>query len=104
MGKLEHRIVRPACRHLNCKTSSLSKYNRILERLMGIHKMEERLDEIIEAIVDDKSTPTQQAKMNGLDVQFVELQNCAERRCRTIIKLTIEFSPKVKLWHERVQA
>ena len=58
VGKFEQRIVRPACRRLNCKTSSLSKYNRILERLMGIHKMEERLDEIIEAIVDDKPTPT----------------------------------------------
>jgi len=40
----------------------------------------------------------------SLDIKMVELQKCAERRCRKIIKPTMEFSPKVKPGHGRVQA
>ena len=104
IGIFEHHVVRSGCRRLNCKTSSLSKYNAILERLMATHRMEERLDEIIEAVVNDRPTPAQQAKMEALDKQFVELQKHAERKCRKIIKPELEFSSKVKLWHERMQA
>ena len=42
--------------------------------------------------------------MEGIDRQMVELQKCAERRCRKILKPDMEFSGPVKLWHERVQA
>ena len=71
IGEFEHRVVRAACRRLNTKTASLSCYNAILERLMTLHKMDERLGAIIDAIVDDKPTAGQKAKMNGLDDQFV---------------------------------
>lgn len=71
---------------------------------MDVHRMEERLDAIITGIVDDKPTAKQKAKMEALDRQMIELQTHAERRCRKIIKPLLEFSPKVKLWHERVQA
>ena len=104
IGAFEHRIVGPSCRRLNYKTPSLGRYNEILEKLMNIHKMEERLDAIIDAIVDDCPTPAQKLQMNSLDTQMVELHKCEERQCRKIIKPTIESSPKVKLWHERVQA
>ena len=104
IGIFEHHVVRSGCRRLNCKTSSLSRYNAILERMMAMHRMEERLDEIIEAVVNDRPTPAQQAKMEALDKQFVELQKHAERKCRKIIKPELEFSSKVKLWHERMQA
>ena len=56
--------------------------------------MEERLDEIIEAVVNDRPTPAQQAKMEALDKQFVELKKHAERKCRRIIKPELEFSIK----------
>ena len=39
IGAFEYRIVRQACRRLNCKTSSLGRYNEILEKLMDIHKI-----------------------------------------------------------------
>ena len=104
IGKFEHRIVRAGCRRLNCKTSSLTSYNRILESLMTRHCMEKRLDAIIDAIVDDTPTESQRAQMDALDKQMVEFQKCAERRCRKIIRPNMEFSGPVKLWHERVQA
>jgi len=44
--------------------------------------MEERLDAITDAIIDDSPNPAQKSQMNGLDVQMVELQKCAERQCR----------------------
>ena len=91
-------------RRLNTKTASLSRYNAILERLMTLHKMDERLDAIIDAIVDDKPTTAQKAKMDGLDTQFVELQTHAERKCRTILKPELQFSGPAKLWHECMQA
>ena len=81
IGASEHRIVRPACRRLNCKMSSLGQYNKLLEKLMDIHKMEEWLDAIINAIVDNRPTPAQKCQMNSLDIQMVELQKCAEQRC-----------------------
>ena len=71
---------------------------------MDVHKMEERLDAIIDDIADDFPTPAQKSQMNSLDIQMVELRKSVERRCRKIIKPTMEFSPKVKLWHECVQA
>ena len=66
--------------------------------------MDDRLDAIIEEIIDDKPTAAQQGKMDALDKQMVELQKCAERRCRRILKPDLEFSGPVKLWHERLQA
>jgi len=104
IGKFEHRVVRADCRRLNCKTHSLISYMTILERLMSVHKMDQRLDTLIEAIVDDTPTAEQQAKMESLDRQMIELQKCAERKCRKIIKPDMEFSGPVKLWHERLQA
>ena len=78
IGKFEHRIVRAGCRRLNCKTHSLHSYNSILESLMARHRMEPRLDAIIEKIVDDTPTKAQQAQMDALDKQMVELQKFAE--------------------------
>ena len=104
IGKFEHRIVRAGCRRLNCKTHSLHSYNRILEALMTRHRMDPRLDAIIDKVVDDTPTKAQHAQMEALDRQMVELQKCAERRCRKIIRPNMEFSEPVKLWHERVQA
>ena len=57
VGKFEHRIVKPVCRRLHCKTSSMDRYNKILKELMSIHKMEEYLDVIIEVLTDDSTTP-----------------------------------------------
>ena len=71
---------------------------------MATHRMEECLDKIIEAVVDDRPTPAQQTKMEALNKQFIELQKHAEGKCRKIIKPELEFSSKVKLWHERMQA
>ena len=42
--------------------------------------------------------------MEILDKQMIELQRCAEKKCRKIIKPDLEFSPQVQLWHERMQA
>ena len=97
IDKFEHRLVRAGCRRLNCKTSSLTSYNRILESLMTRHCMERRLDAIIDAIVDDAPTEAQRAQMDALDKQMVEFQKCAERRCRKIIRPNMEFSGPVKL-------
>ena len=58
---------------------------------MHIHKMEERLDVIINTIVDHCPTPAQKCQMNSLDIQMAEFQKCTEQRCRKIIKLTMEF-------------
>ena len=78
IGEFEHRVVRAACRCLNTKTASLSRYNAVLERLMTLHKMDKRLNAIIDVIVDDKPTTAQKEKMDRLDNQFVELQTHAE--------------------------
>ena len=104
LGIDEHRVVRGACRRLNTKTSSLRSYTRILNRLMTVHKMEERLDALIMEIENNRPTPAQRQKMDTLDRQMVELQICAEKKCRKIIKPDLEFSPQVQLWHERMQA
>ena len=66
--------------------------------------MEQCLDEIIEAVVNDRPTPARQTKMEALDKHFIELQKHAERKCQKIVKPELEFSSKVKLWHERMQA
>ena len=66
--------------------------------------MEERLDTIIDTIVNDRPTAAQQALLDGLDTQLVELQTHAEWRCRKILKPELQFSGPVKLWHERMQA
>lgn len=71
---------------------------------MTRHCMDSRLDAIIDKVVDDTPTKAQHAQMEALDRQMVELQKCAERRCRKIIRPNMEFSEPVKLWHERVQA
>ena len=65
-GKFEYRVARSASRCLNTKTSSLSKYNTILEEQMTIHKMDERLDTVIEEITKDCPMPEQSAKMESL--------------------------------------
>ena len=104
IGEFKHWVVRAACRRLNIKTASLSRYNAVLKRLMTAHKIEERLDAIIDVIVDDKPTAAQKTQMDGLDGQFMELQTHAERKCRKILKPELQFSGPVKLWHERMQA
>ena len=104
IGRQEDDIVRPECRRLNTQTSSLRRYNEILEAQMARHKMQERLDELLAAIEDDTPTPAQAAKMEALDRQFVEIQLHAERHCRKIRKPLLQFSPEVKLWYERMQA
>ena len=63
---------------------------------MTRHCMEQRLDAIIVAIVDDTPKESQRAHMDSLDRQMVEFQKCAERRCREIIRLNMEFSGPVK--------
>ena len=45
---------------------------------MEIHRVEQCLDEIIEAVVNDHPSPVQQTKMEALDRQFLELQKHAE--------------------------
>ena len=100
----EQRVVWAACRRLNTKTSSLLCYNSTLEQLMTEHRMDKRLNNIIDGIVNDKPTAAQQAKMNALDNQFVELQRHADCKCRSILKPELQFSGPVKLWHQRIQA
>ena len=78
IGKFEHRVVRASCSRLNCKTYSLFSYTKILEQLMDGHKMDDRLDAIIDAIIDDRPTAEQNAKMEALDRQIIELQTCTE--------------------------
>ena len=97
LGADEHRVVRPGCRRLNTKTPSLGCYLQTMDRLMAEHKLETRLDKIIASIVDDKPTPGQKAAMETLDKQFSELQKCAEKQCRKILKPALEFSPQVQL-------
>ena len=74
IGKFEHRVVRASCRRLNYKTYRLFSYTNILERLIDEHKMDIRLDAIIDTIVDDTPTAEQNAKMEALDRQMIELQ------------------------------
>lgn len=104
IGRQEDDIVRPECRRLNTQTSSLHRYNEILEAQMVRHKMQERLDELLTTIENDIPTPAQAAKMEAIDRQFVEIQLHAERHCRKIRKPLLQFSPEVKLWYERMQA
>ena len=71
---------------------------------MTTHKMEEHLEALIMEIENDKPTPAQRQKMETLERKMVELQTCAEKKCRKIIKPDLEFSPQVQLWRERMQA
>ena len=71
---------------------------------MTLHKMDEKLNTIIDTIGNNKPTAEQAAKMNRLDDQFVELQTHSEPKCRKILKPELQFSGPVKLWHERMQA
>ena len=66
--------------------------------------MNDRLDEVLVGIVDDKPPPSQRRRMDILDILFVELQNHVEKKCRKILKPDMVFSGPIKLWHERVQA
>ena len=104
LGKYEHRVVRAGCRRLNCRTTSMGRYNKLLETLMTQNRMDERLDAVLEEIVNDRPTVGQQRRMDILDEQFVQLQKHAESKCRKILKPDMVFSGPVKLWHERVQA
>ena len=71
---------------------------------MTENRMNDRLDEVLVGIVDDKPTPSQRRRMDILDIRFVELQNHVEKKCRKILKPDMVFSGPVKPWHERVQA
>ena len=73
IGKFEHRVVKAGCRRLNYNTSSMSRYNTLLEKLVTQNRMDERLDSVLAEIVDDKPTPSQRRRMDILDDQFVEL-------------------------------
>ena len=66
--------------------------------------MNDRLDEVLVGIVDDKPTPSQRRRMDILDILFVELQNHVEKKCRKILKPDMVFSRPIKLWYESVQA
>jgi hypothetical protein len=104
MGQHEHRVILPGCCGLNTKTSSLPRYNEILENNMKVHRMSKRQDSIVAEIVDDTPMPAQNFKIETLDVQFIQLQKHAERKCRKTLKPNLEFSGPVKLWQERTQA
>ena len=71
---------------------------------MTRHKMNERLDTLIEEIGDDKPSEDQRSRMERLDTQMTEIQKHAERVCRKILRPDLSFSPSVKFWFERVQA
>ena len=44
LGKFEQQVVRDACRHLNTKTPSLSRYNTILIEQISLHNMDQILN------------------------------------------------------------
>ena len=56
IGLFEHRIVRAGCRRLNCQTTSMGRYNKLLESLMTQNRMDNRIDTVLEEIVNDKPT------------------------------------------------
>ena len=97
IGKFEHRVVRAGCRRLNCRTTSMGRYNKILEVLMTQNRMDDRLYAVLEDIVNDKPTAGQQRRMNILDEQFVQLQKYAESKCRKTLKPDMVFIGPVKL-------
>ena len=104
IGLFEHRIVRAGCHRLNCQTTSMGRYNKLLESLMSQNRMDDCLDKVLEEIANDKPTAAQQRRMDILDEKFVQLQKHAESKCRTILKADMVFSGPIKLWHERVQS
>ena len=61
IGKYEHKVVWILCRCVNYKNLSLSKYIKILKKLINTHQMEERLDELIKSIDNDEPTSVQKA-------------------------------------------
>jgi len=79
VGEHDYKVVCATYRTFNCKMFSLERYNGILKRLMDVHQIEEKLDTIIEDIVDDKPTTEQNATMEALDRQMMELQKHTER-------------------------
>ena len=79
IGLFEHRIVRAGCRRLNCRTTSMGKYNKLLESLMLQNRMDDCLDKVLEEIANDTPTAAQQRRMDILDKQFVQLQKHASQ-------------------------
>ena len=59
IGNFEHRVVMAGCRRLNCKASSMKKYIKLLEKLMAENRMDDRVNEVLVEIVDNKPTPSQ---------------------------------------------
>ena len=67
IGLFEHCIVRTGCRRLNCRTTSMGRYNKLLESLMTENRMDDRLDKVLEEIANDKPTAAQQRRIDILD-------------------------------------
>ncbi len=44
---------------------------------MNIHKIDERLDQIIAEVIEDKPTPAQKAQIKALEHHIIELQKCS---------------------------
>ena len=70
---------------------------QIIEEQMKRHKLAERLEVLEREIVDNNPTEEQHRRLDGLDKQYVEIQQHAERHCRKIIKPDLEFSLEVKV-------
>ena len=71
---------------------------------MDRHKIASRLVAVEDETVIFASPAEQDAIIQGIDTQFVEIQHNGEKKCRKIIKPPMNFSEPVKVWEHKVQA
>ena len=105
IGSYQKKIVHPNCRRLTSKRpDSVRKYIAEMERQFDTHRLDTRLETIIEEGYGQCPISSELlAKSERLDKQLTEIMTHCESRCRKIYRPDAPCSPEYSLWHKRAR-
>jgi hypothetical protein len=96
IGKFERRVILPT-RHLVTKNdNSVKAYLRFLTKECQRHRIQRKIDDITNHLQTKSASPTHCAQLDNKDVQRSNIQHGGKRRCRTIVKPLLPFSPPIR--------
>jgi hypothetical protein len=107
LGKFRYKVCHPVSRRLvTSQADSVKRYNKIVRDQFKVHKIIERI------VAVDKMTkycgnpsPRWLRLMTiKLYKQMTKIRIHAEKGCRKILRPESDFSPTVKMWHDRIHA
>ena len=108
IGRFQGKIVRPASRRLTTKQPQVMEaYNNRLERQYRSHRIQERLQALLEQMsalerrnVDQHTS----RKMHAIHDEMDEYKKNAESMCQKITKPILPYSPTTSFWYDQIHA